>query len=172
MSPQIKQAIIKYLDLVLDAMVDHKEMTFQNEGEQWRIILDTSNNQVIIGDNGQTLSAIQHMIRTLVHKAFPGDRTHFILDVVGYRSVREQNLTSKIPGIVKQSVLTEGKTIVLVGLSSYERLLVHRCLSDIKGIETMSVGVATSRKLLIMPTSDVGAGGIENAIIINVDKIN
>lgn len=172
MPPEIKQVIVKYLDLIIDAMVPKKNLEFKNEGEQWRITLETDNNEVIIGENGQTLSAIQHLIRTLVHRAYPQDRTHFILDVTGFRSVRENNLTAKIPGIVQQSVLTDGKTIVLVGLSSYERLLVHRCLSDITGIETMSVGAATSRKLLIMPTSDVGTGGIENAIIINVDKIN
>jgi R3H domain len=67
--------------------------------------------------------------------------------------------------------LKEGKTVILIQLSGYERKLIHSFLSDSKGLNTSSIGEGMDRKLLIMPTSEFGTSGIDEALIINLDNL-
>jgi predicted RNA-binding protein Jag len=64
--------------------------------------------------------------------------------------------------------LKQGLTVILVGLSGYERKLVHGILAEIKGLETSSVGPQDNRKLLVMPNSQIGNYGIENAKVVDL----
>jgi predicted RNA-binding protein Jag len=75
-----------------------------------------------------------------------------------------------LPDIVRSTVIEQGKTVVLIGLSGYERMIVHQLFSDIKGLSTNSVGADNARKLLIMPTSEFGSTGMDEAIVWDIAK--
>ena len=173
MNLTIKNQIIDHLDLLVKELDPNYKIITSQEGDQIRfnIQVDSSKQNLIIGDNEETLSAIQHILRTLIHKNHPVDRSHFILDINNYRKERENHLTTKLPNLIGKYTLNMGKSIVLTGLTSYERLLIHRYLSDIKDIQTISVGMSTARKLLIMPTSNAGVSGLDNAMIIDISMI-
>jgi predicted RNA-binding protein Jag len=76
-------------------------------------------------------------------------------------------ILQKIPHLAEYDVLEHGKTVIIVGLTSYERLQVHKLLQDTKGLNTTSVGGRGDRKLIIVPTSDIGSGGMESAKVVN-----
>ena len=173
MNLTIKNQILTYLDLLIKKLdLEYNVLTSQ-EGDQVRFNIQTKPDKqsLIIGDSEETLAAIQHILRTLVHKNYPTDRSHFILDINNYRKERENHLTTKLPNLISKYTLGMGKSIVLTGLTSYERLLIHRYLSDIKDIQTISVGMSTARKLLIMPTSEAGVSGLDNAMVIDITMI-
>lgn len=169
----VEEKIRLFLNMILSSIDLEYTLEFLHEGEQWRVVVNLQNqdNAILVGEQGETLSALQHIIRTLVHKHLPEDKTHFIIDIAGYRKQREDILFEKIPDAVQNSVLAQGSTLVVVGLSSYERLLVHKILTDITGIQSMSVGGSTNRKLVVMPTTEVGSKGLEKAVIMDFSKL-
>lgn len=172
MPQNVKDKILYFLDVILKGFDPGYTLEILQEADQYRIVINSDKNELLIGDNGEIVAALQHVLRCIVHKQVIEDKTHFLLDIGGFRKKREDNLKIFIPKLVKQNVIIEGKSIVFVGLSSYERLLIHKILADLTNLQTMSVGLSNNRKLLVMPTSDIGTQGLENAMIIDLKNID
>jgi predicted RNA-binding protein Jag len=170
MSEQIKSYIEKLIQLMISPIVSLNGIDVVPENSQFRVILNVSDNTALIEENCELLQSIQHIIRVAVHNKFPDDRTHFVLDVDNYNKKREKIISVNIPNLAHSKVLGEGKTIILINLTGYERLQVHNILLDVKGVETTSVGVGKNRKLLIIPTSDLGATSLEDSIIFDLNS--
>lgn len=168
---EIQKTIEEILKNITLGLKIETTVNFKKEADQYRIILQTENPEILTEENGELIPQIQHILRVAIHQKFPADKTHFLLDVNDFRKNREYNIKIKIPDIAKSKVLQQGKTIILVGLSSYERMLIHKILSDSKGLNTSSVGPREARKLLIMPTSEFGSSSMDDALIINVNKL-
>jgi len=164
----VSQTILDLLLPIVKSINPACEISFQKEADQYRIIIDKGDKD-LVGEHSEVIRSLQHLVRVVVHKKFPNDRTHFIFDVGGYRSKREMALKMSIPDLAKIKVLEEGQTVVLVNLSGYERLLVHQLLADIAGLETNSVGAKNDRKLLIMPTSEVGSTAMDDALVWDIN---
>jgi len=160
----VSKTISDLLLPVVEAISPGAELDFQKESDQWRIVIKNG-GQDLVGEKSEVLRALQYLVRIVVHKNFPQDRTHFLFDVDGFKSKRELALKIHIPDLAKIQVLKEGQTVVLINLSGYERMIVHQLLADISGLETNSVGAKNERKLLIMPTSEVGSTAMDDAII-------
>jgi spoIIIJ-associated protein len=143
---------------------------FKDEGKQWRIILDSDNDQALIGEQGETLLALQHLLRTIFRVRHPESRAHFVLDVDSYRADREKMITGFIRDVALQKVIEDGGTIIIKGLNSYERRLVHTLLSEQAGIQTTSIGGETNRRLVIRPSVGINTVSIENAEIIDIQQ--
>lgn len=160
----VSQTILDLLLPIVKAINADCQIDFQKEADQYRIVINNG-TQDLVGEKSEVIRSLQHLVRVVVHKKFPEDRTHFLFDVGGFRSKREMALKMHIPELANIQVLQEGQTVVLVNLSGYERLLVHQLLADIDGLDTNSVGPKNDRKLLIMPTSEVGSTAMDDAII-------
>jgi predicted RNA-binding protein Jag len=171
MPEKIQQIIEKILNKIFLGLNIEANILYNKESDQYRIIIKTDNPKFLIEENGQIIEHIQHIIRVAVHQTYPDDKTHFLLDVNDFRQKRELAIKIKIPDIAKIKVLKEGKTIILVGLSSYERMLIHKILAESKGLNTSSVGSEISRKLLIMPTSEFGSSSMDDAYILKVSEL-
>ena len=100
----VEEKIKKYIDLIVTAMGTKYTLEILKEGDQYRIVIDLEDkpNSLLIGTEGDTLSSFQHIIRTLVHKDLPDDKTHFIIDIGRYRRTREDLIDTK--GIQSMSV--------------------------------------------------------------------
>ena len=168
---KIKNKIQELIYLIVGSITTVENIQIQKEGSQLRVTLDVENSTPLLEENSQLLRSIQHIIRVLVHKQYPEDKTHFFLDVSNYRKERERVLSIKVPELTQNKVLKEGKTVILINLTSYERLLVHQMLLGVKCIETTSVGNIENRKLLILPSSDVGFAKFEDAIIFDLNIV-
>lgn len=172
MTNQYREFILKYLNLILQQVFEQYTVEIEKEAEQWRININCDKSGEITENyEGEFLRSIQHVIRVLVHKQYPNDRTHFVLDFNTKRKSRSHAISVSIPEIAQTEVLTNGNTVILVGLSGYERLQVHRTLSEIKGLNTSSVGPQENRKLLIMPTSETGSSGMDKAKIVDIEQL-
>jgi len=167
---KVLEKILSHIFDVLDLPYDPE---FVNEGNQWRINMrvPTEREHLLIGNGREILDAIQHYLRVTVHTHLPDDYTHFLIDINNIRSRREHIIESVIPQIAKKEVEIDGHTIIFVGLSGYERRLVHQELADVTSIETTSVGPRFNRKMIIRPTSDTGSTGIDNAKMFEIDAL-
>jgi predicted RNA-binding protein Jag len=172
MQTELQNSIEKVLNQILPTLFSEYVLEFQKEADQWRILIYTEHENPDLQDSTRDIiHSLQHYIRIYVHKLYPQDRTHFLIDINKYRVVREKKIKHTIPTIAEDKVLIQGKTVVLIGLSSYERMIIHNILDGIKGISTSSVGLGSQRKLLIMPNSETGAASMDNSIIINIDNL-
>lgn len=171
METQYKEQISKIINQIVAPISGQVELEFLKEGEQWRVNITSKNGEKLIGYKGELLNALQHVLRVLVHKNFPEDRTKFILDIGLNRQKREEYINQKIPEMAKEDVLKNGVTFIIQNLSSYERRIVHGLLGEVKGLETVSVGDGYTRKLLIRPTSEIGSLGLDNSKLIDINQI-
>jgi spoIIIJ-associated protein len=173
MNEDFEKQLHSIIKLLVDPITPGSVITVSREGDQWRVTINSDHNDLLVGYKGENVKAIQHVTRVLIHKKFPEDKTHFLIDIGEYKRSREQIITGKITNLAEKEVLELGKTLILTGLTGYERKIIHGLLGEVAGIETTSVGESDNRKLLIRPTSgEIGANtGMDSAIVINIDKL-
>lgn len=170
--PEIQTYIDSSLHLLLDSITKIESLNYTKENNQWRIVLNAADNNILLENNGEIIKAVQHIIRVLVHVKYPNDRTHFFLDVGNYRKNREKIISISIPTLAEVEVIGKGKTIIILNMTGYERMQVHQILSDVKGLETTSVGEPNSRKLMVLPTSDIGMASQDDAIVFDINSVS
>jgi spoIIIJ-associated protein len=173
MQQEYQDQLYTVIKLLIEPISANPNIKVRKEGDQWRVVVDTDQNELLVGYKGENIKAIQHITRVIIHKMFPEDRTHFLIDIGEYKKSREQALNSTMIRFGQEEVLEKGKTVILSGLTSYERRIVHNILSEVDGIETSSIGDEGNRKLIIRPTRGelMGGMGMENSIILPIDQL-
>lgn len=105
----------------------------------------------IIGQNGDNLQALQHIVRLLVRKQ-TDENIKFILDVNSYKKDQEASVVELAKSLAKQVAL-EKKSVIMRPMSAYNRRLVHMVLADNDEVITESTGDDDERRVVIKPTS-------------------
>ena len=114
---------------------------------QINIKLYSDKNNILIGKNGQTLMAIQTIVRQQVYNKinlYP----YILLDVENYKEKKIKNLERNAKRIAKEVIKTK-KEVKLDDMNSYERRIVHNALSEFKNISTTSEGEEPNRHIVI-----------------------
>lgn len=129
----------------------------QEKGEdEDNIICDVNISQdsnILIGQYGINLQALQHIARLLVRKKTE-DRVKFVLDVNSYRQQKNESV-AEIAREASRQAITEGRAIMMRPMSAYERRLVHMELSDNKEVVTESIGEGEGRKVVVRPSKQI-----------------
>ncbi len=106
-------------------------------------------NGVLIGKNSKHLLSLQILTSTIINNYYGSDEQMIVkIDVGGYRRRREGNIERLAVEYGKQVVKTK-QEIVLDGLNSYERKIIHDRLSTWKELKTHSEGEEPNRCLYI-----------------------
>jgi spoIIIJ-associated protein len=171
MSYSIQEQIISYLALTAGKISNITDVKFEKEGDQFRVSFMTKDAYIFLENSNEVLNAIQHFIRKIIHLKNPLDHSHFFFDIGYHNKNREYILSVKIPELAQKSVIRDGKPVILIGLTSFERLYVHNLLSDVNNLETTSVGIDPNRKLLILPASETGSTALDDSIIFDINSI-
>ncbi|MDD3498640.1 MAG: hypothetical protein PHH24_04040 [Candidatus Moranbacteria bacterium] len=108
-----------------------------------------SGSNFLIGQNGDNLQALQHLVRLIVRKKTE-ERMKFILDVNSYKKEKNESIVHLANDMAKKAI-EEGKVVALRPMSAYERRLVHMELSENENISTESIGEGEERKIVIKP---------------------
>jgi len=104
---------------------------------------------ILIGRRGQTLSALQYLIRLIVtYQTETG--LPIIIDVEGYKRRRCEALRDLAFRIAEQ-VITRNSSFALEPMSAFERRIIHLTLVDHPDVTTESTGVGEMRKVVILP---------------------
>jgi spoIIIJ-associated protein len=112
-----------------------------------KITLNTSHNSVLIGKNGQTLQAINMMVRQAVGHKF---KKHYrlLVDINQYKNDKYEKLIRMAIRLAKDVSRTKVKA-VLEPMSSDERRVIHNALSKFNHVKTESVGQGHKRQITI-----------------------
>jgi len=104
---------------------------------------------ILIGRRGQTLAALQHVVRLIVAHQMKA-RVPVVIDVEGYKKRRYSALQALAWRMAEQ-VKERKKQFALEPMPAYERRIIHLSLADDPDVTTESTGVGEVRKVVIMP---------------------
>jgi len=104
---------------------------------------------ILIGRRGQTLAALQHVVRLIVAHQMKA-RVPIVIDVEGYKQRRYSALQTLARRMAEQ-VKEREKQFALEPMPAYERRIIHLTLADDPDVTTESTGVGEVRKVVIMP---------------------
>lgn len=144
----------KFIEKVLEKadFSDCKVRIIEEEG--CPVIFDIhsdSSVNILIGQNGENLRALQYIIRLLVRKHFEKDlKIHFIIDINGYRKQKDEAIFALVDDAVGR-VMRDNTSEILRPMTPYERRLVHMHLAENDQVATESMGEKEERKVIIKP---------------------
>ena len=154
LSVVLKSDVLEYSKKLLKDIVEGmgiKDVIIESQRKDnyIKLTLHSSDNSILIGRDGRTLSSLQNLIRTSVSKQ-TGIYFNIILDVENYKVKKEHNIERLAKKLAKE-VLRTKEPIAMDSMNSYERRLVHNALSNFKGITSDSEGEEPNRRIVIKP---------------------
>lgn len=105
---------------------------------------------VLIGPKAQTLTAIQELLRTVVHYESDGHAGRILLDVAGYRQKRRAAL-DEFTRNVAADVLRTNERRALEPMTPADRKVVHDAINSIDGVSSLSEGEEPNRRVVLLP---------------------
>lgn len=101
---------------------------------------------LLIGSRGQTLEAMQELLRTVVQRQAQ-TRVRVTLDIEGYRD-RRRDSVKRLAEQLAERALDEGE-VELEPMNAYERKIVHETVAGIDGVSSFSEGQEPRRRVLL-----------------------
>lgn len=101
----------------------------------------------LIGRRGQTLDAIQELVRCSLQRQFQR-RARIKIDAEGYRARRLEKLLEKADEAI-DAVLDTGEAERLEPMDVFERKAVHQLVAEVDGLSSRSQGREPARRVII-----------------------
>ncbi|MEX0791455.1 MAG: R3H domain-containing nucleic acid-binding protein [Actinomycetota bacterium] len=101
---------------------------------------------LLIGSRGQTLEAMQELLRTVVQRQAQ-TRVRVTLDIEGYRD-RRRDSVKRMAEQMAERTADEGE-VELEPMNAYERKIVHETVAGIEGVSSFSEGQEPRRRVLL-----------------------
>ena len=106
---------------------------------------------ILIGRRGQTLAALQYIVRLIV-----GQKTQIrlpiLIDVEGYKR-RRCEATRALAVRIAEQVKVKRAPFTLEPMPAFERRVIHLTLADHPDVTTESTGQGEARKVVVFPKS-------------------
>ncbi len=119
--------------------------------------IDEQHKEILIGQDGKTLDALQYLLRKIVTRKVE-QKIRLTVDVGNYREKRLDELKTLALDLAEK-VKKDGKTEIISALSPSERRVIHMSLQHDKDIRSRSVGDGLFKKILIyLPGKNAGKG--------------
>lgn len=112
-------------------------------------LLSDQDLSMLIGRNGQNLSALEHLARAMAFKKDP-QQANFSLDINDYRRSKARFIVQNAVEVANRVRSTQ-KAEALLPMSAYERRLVHVELASCPDVETESIGEEPQRRVVVRP---------------------
>lgn len=101
----------------------------------------------LIGRQGETLDAIQHLSNYIVNRGRE-NRVCINIDAENYRAKRADAL-SRLAHKVAAKVLKYRRSVTLEPMNAYERHIIHTSLQEVDGVSTSSIGTEPNRRVVV-----------------------
>lgn len=130
------------------------EVTFESNirEKQINIKMYSDKNSILIGKNGQTLTALTTIVKQYIYNII-GQYPYINLDVENYKDKQVMYLERLAKNIARE-VRNTKQEIVMDNMNSYERRIVHNILTNFKGVITESEGEEPNRHVIVKPKKD------------------
>lgn len=146
-----KEDIVNYIKEFFTEVgkLSNIEITTEVEIEEdyFNINLVSSNNSILIGKDGKTLTALQTVLRQIFRNQI-GLPAKINLDISNYRLDKLKKVDREIERIIKEVISTK-MDIYLDPMNAYERRYIHNLVNSHNYVKTESVGEGTERRVVI-----------------------
>jgi spoIIIJ-associated protein len=136
----------------IQANIDIQEHSFSvaEDGDSDPVTLNITGNDlgILIGRKGQTLEALQYLVRLISSKKAKF-KSPLIIDVENYKKRRYEDLRTLALNVAEQ-VKAKRSSLKLEPMSPFERRIIHLALADDPEIATESTGEGESRKVVVL----------------------
>ena len=135
---------------LLELSTGPAEIRLEQDRSSGKLLIDLlgGRREQVIGPQGQTLDALQYLLRKMLSKQL-GKRVVLELDADGFRAERRGQLESRARELAAE-VKNTGKTRTMAAMGPAERRTVHMILQH-EEVRSRSVGEGIFKKVLIHP---------------------
>lgn len=142
-----REDALDFLEGLLDAMEADGDVGAEISAEGVvEVVISGGDVGLLIGSRGQTLEALQELLRTVVQRQAQ-TRVRVTLDVEGYRE-RRKEAVKKLAVEMAQQAVEDGEA-ELEPMNAYERKIVHETVVSIEGITSFSEGQEPRRRVVL-----------------------
>ncbi len=106
----------------------------------------------LIGKRGQTLEAIQYLLKKIVNKSAE-DRTRIVVDIAGHAEKRQNDLQA-LASRFAEKACQNGQCVTVGRFSPQDRKIIHLALKNDRRVKTQSKGEGYLKKLVVMPRGE------------------
>ena len=148
-----KTDLLEYIKEYLEELLTNMGLTVNFETklreDVMYVKIYSNNNPVLIGKGGNTLKALENIVRQKVNTDF-NVRPYISLDVENYREKQQRRIERLAKNIAREVVKTNME-VHLENMNAYDRRIVHNVLTNFKGVKTESTGEEPNRHVIIKP---------------------
>lgn len=135
----------------LDCSVEMHEEE-QHDGKTLLVAVRVPDHaRFLIGKNGQTLQALEHVVRAIAARLFSEPQT-LVIDINDYKKARAVYIADIAKQIVTR-VRSSQRAEALFPMAAYERRVVHMALAEYPDVTTESIGEGDQRRVVVKPLS-------------------
>lgn len=147
---ETKPFVLEVVKMLVEPIVADAKLTAEVEPGRVKVrVEDDEDIGLIIGAEGQTISALQYLANRIVARKAKGNvRVH--LDAGDYRERQDDSLR-QLAWTLADRAKEQGKTQATRPLSSYHRRVVHLALQEDESVQTRSKGDGPLKRVLILP---------------------
>jgi spoIIIJ-associated protein len=153
MKPQL-EIIKNAIETLLSKLSVKGEVEFVETTEGIRFLIKTYEGALLIGENGQNLLALNHIVKKIADKILGEEKKEekivFSLDVNDYQAKKIEDLKN-LARLNAQRVRYFKKEITMNPMTSFERRVIHAVLTELPDITTESTGEEPNRRVVIKP---------------------
>ncbi len=154
MEPKL-EIIKKITEELLEKLGVKGNVELMETGEGRRFLIKASEWVILIGENGQNLLALNHIVKKISDRVLNNDlkeeeRIIFSLDVNDYQAKKIEDLKN-LARMSAQRVRYFKKEIAMRPMSSFERRIIHSFFTECPDITTESIGEEPNRKVVVKP---------------------
>ena len=140
-------AAADFLEGLLDAMDLPGDLKIRLHADHAELEVVDIGSGALIGRRGQTLDAIQELVRCSLQRQFQR-RARVKIDAEGYRARRMEKLIEKAEEAI-DAVLDTGEPERLEPMDVFERKAVHQLVAEVDGLTSRSQGREPARRVII-----------------------
>ena len=149
----MKKDLLEYIKEYLQELLTNMGLTVNFETkireDSMFIKIYSSNNPVLIGKGGNTLKALENIVKQKINTEFD-IRALVSLDVEKKKKKQQNRLERLAKNLAKEVVKTNVE-VHLENMNAFDRRIVHNALTNFKGVKTESIGEEPNRHVVIKP---------------------
>ena len=148
----IQKSIKEFLKDIINKMDIEVEFESSLRDKQINIKMFSNNNAILIGKNGQTLSALTTIVKQYIFNQI-GIYPYINLDVENYKDKQVMHLERLAKNLARE-VRSTKNPVTMENMNAYERRIVHNVLTNFKGVKTEIEGEEPNRHVVIKPSEE------------------
>jgi spoIIIJ-associated protein len=118
--------------------------------ERILFLLDSDEEEILAGRDGEVLESLQHLVRLAIAKKFK-QNLKLLLDINDFREKRKKTIIVMAKKLADKA-RRGGKPIKTKPLNPYERRIIHTLFKSSRGISTSSEGDGHTKRVVISPS--------------------